>query len=120
MTNEKKSVVLDDFEAPNGYERTITIGEKSRKYFITELSDAECTKVFDTTNGKGVRDPEKVATLSARAVAASVTREDGSPISYAEARAFRRPLLDALIKEVLDIHGYGADQAAVVEDHVKN
>lgn len=120
MSNEKKIVELDDFEAPNGFEREITLHGKTRKYFITELSDAECRRVFNTTNDKGVSDPDKVATFPARAVAACVKRPDGSEITFAEAREMRRPLLDALIKEVLDIHGYGADQGEIVVGHEKN
>jgi len=119
MTQEKK-VELDEFEAPNGFERVITINGKSRTYFISELCDAECTRAFSTTNAKGVRDPEKADSLAARAVSACVRRPDGSDISFAEARAMRRPLLDALIKEVLDIHGYGVDQNAVIEEQEKN
>lgn len=120
MTQEKKTVELDDFEAPNGFEREITLHGRTRKYFFTELSDMECRRVFNTLNAKGVSDPDKVATFPARAVAACVKRPDGSEITFNEAREMRRPLLDALIKEVLDIHGYGADQAAVVEEHEKN
>jgi len=120
MNQPNQTITLDPFEAPNGFERKITIGDQTRTYFVTEMTDAVCSKVFDTTNGKGVRDPDKVATLSARAVAACVTRADGSAITFAEARGFRRPLLDALMKEVLDVHGYGVDQAEVVEEAEKN
>ena len=119
MTDEKK-VSLDDFEAPNSYERTITLGGKSRTYLVTELSDADVMRVFSTTDAKGNRDPVKVAAFPARAVSACVRREDGSAITFDEARAFRHPLLDALVKEVLDVHGYGADQEAVIADHEKN
>lgn len=120
MTDEKKTVSLDAFEAPNSYTRAITIGDQTRTYLVSELCDADVARVFSTTDAKGNRDPVKVASFPARAVSACVRREDGSEITFDEARAFRRPLLDALIKEVLDVHGYGADQEAVIADHEKN
>lgn len=120
MSEEKKTVNLDAFEAPNSYERTITIGDQSRTYLVSELCDADVTRVFNTTDAKGNSDPVKVAAFPARAVSSCVKREDGSAITFDEARAFRRPLLDALVKEVLAVHGYGADQEAVIAEHEKN
>lgn len=115
-----KNINLDAFEAPNSYERVIKISDAERTYHIAELSDADVTRVFRTTDAKGNADRGLVESLQARAIAACVRRPDGSAVTFDEARAMRRPLVDALAKEVLAIHGFGIDENKVVEDNAKN
>lgn len=111
---------LDDFEAPNVYPTEITVKDKKRVYQICEIAEADANQTFKTTDKNGNRDPALFATFNQRVIAKCVRREDGSPITLDDVRGMRQPLVMALVKAVLEIHGIGQPAEEAVDDAEKN
>jgi hypothetical protein len=114
------TVELNDFEAPNTFPVDVTLGDVTKRYLIREIADADVAATFNTSNAKGEQDRSRVDTFNARVIAKCVSREDGTPITYDQARAFRQPLVRALVKEILGVHGFDQDQNKTIEDAEKN
>lgn len=110
----------DNFEAPETFTRDITIRDQTRTYLISELSDAQVSKVFNTKAANGQSDRTLLDEFPARVVSSCVRRSDGSAITFGEARAMRKPLIDALVKAVLDVHGFLGDAEQVIASSEKN
>ncbi len=110
----------DDFEAPATYSTEITIRDKTRRYLIAELSDADVATTFRITDAKGNRDARLVDTFNARVIAKCVRREDGTAITLDEAKHMRQPLAQALVKAVLKVHQLDESADAQIDEAEKN
>jgi hypothetical protein len=106
----------DDFEAPTAYPTDITIKGVKRTYLITEVSEADYVATFRTQDANGNRDPKLMQTFNPRVIAKCVRREDGTPITLDEAKAMRMPLVQALVRAVLDVHQFSEDTDKAIEN----
>lgn len=100
-----------DFESPACVERIVTIGDKSKKYLISEMSAADAEDLFGVL-AVGTEDQKAKAKVALRSklIAACVTRADGSKITHAEARKFRTPLANELQDAIMEVNGLIADK----------
>ncbi len=119
--NDTTVAGLDDFEAPATFPTEITVKGVTRIYNIRELPDADVSSVFTTRDAKGNQSAERLATWNARVIAKCTTRQDGTAITYEQARAMRAPLSKALVAAIMQVHGFDMeDSEAAIDDAEKN
>ena len=89
--------------------RTIEHRGKKLEFTIRELSEAEGSEIFDTTNDKGKVDPERKKLVRARMLAKCVSDTKG-PLEFEVVRNMPNSLANKLQLAVLEVNGYGADE----------